>query len=176
MNGLQRYPCVLAVYLNTRGFGFVVFESSLSPVDWGIKETPGPQKNSRCVTKIERILDRYRPSVLILQDTSAGGTRRTQRIKDLNAEIVELAALREIPACAYSRADVLTTFSEFNVETKRDLALVIAKHIPAFERHLPPPRKPWMSEDARMSLFEAAALALTFFHSAGDERDQEPPA
>lgn len=174
MNELQRYPCVVAVYLNTRGFAFVVFESSLSPVDWGLRETRGPQKNCRCITKIERIVDRYRPSVLILQDTSLEGARRTQRIRDLNEDVVELAAIREIPVCAYSRTDVLTAFSEFGVETKRDLALVIAKHIPAFERHLPPPRKPWMSEDARMSLFEAAALALTFFHSAGG-RDEKPP-
>jgi hypothetical protein len=174
MNDLQRYACVVAVYLNTRGFAFVVFESSLSPVDWGIRETRGPQKNSRCITKIERIFDRYHPSVLILQDTSLEGTRRTQRIRDLNEDIVELAMIREIPACAYSRADVVSAFSEFGVESKHDLALVIAQHIPAFERHLPPPRKPWMSEDARMGLFDAAALALTFFHSAGG-RDKQPP-
>jgi hypothetical protein len=174
MNDLQRYACVVAVYLNTRGFAFVVFESSLSPVDWGIRETRGPQKNSRCITKIERIFDRYHPSVLILQDTSLEGTRRTQRIRDLNEDIVELAMIREIPACAYSRADVVRAFSEFGVETKHDLALVIAQHIPAFERYLPPPRKPWMSEDARMGLFDAAALALTFFHSSGGE-NREPP-
>jgi hypothetical protein len=36
-------------------------------------------------------------------------------------------------------------------------------HIPAFERYVPPPRKPWKSEDARMGIFDAAALALTFF-------------
>ena len=176
MNDLQRYACVVAVYLNTRGFAFVVFESSLSPVDWGIKETRGPQKNSRCITQIERIVDRYRPSILILQDMSLEGTRRTQRISDLNEDIVELAAIREIPICAYSRTDVLNAFSEFGAKNKRDLALVIAQHIPAFERYVPPPRKPWMSEDARMSLFDAAALALTFFHSRGGERDQKPPA
>jgi hypothetical protein len=43
-----------------------------------------------------------------------------------------------------------------------------AKHIPAFERHVPPPRKPWMSEDARMGLFDAAALALIFFQKANN--------
>jgi hypothetical protein len=174
MNDLQRYACVLAVYLNTRGFAFVVFESSLSPVDWGIKETRGPHKNSRCITKIERIVDRYRPSVLILQDTSLEGTHRTQRIRDLNEDLVELAMIREIPACAYSRTDVRNAFSEFGIESKHDLALVIAQHIPAFERYLPPPRKPWMSEDARMGLFDAAALALTFFQSAGG-MDKRPP-
>jgi len=51
------------------------------------------------------------------------------------------------------------------VTNKRQLAEAIAARIPAFERYLPPPRKPWMSEDSRMNLFDAAALALTFFQS-----------
>ena len=50
---------------------------------------------------------------------------------------------------------------------KQVIAGLIAKHIPAFERHVPPPRKSWMSEDARMGLFDAAALALLFFQRAG---------
>jgi hypothetical protein len=54
--------------------------------------------------------------------------------------------------------------------SKYAIAEAIAKHLPAFERHLPPQRKPWMSEDSRMGIFNAAALALTFFQStAGGE-------
>ena len=49
--------------------------------------------------------------------------------------------------------------------TKHGIAQTIAKHIPALSLYLPPARKPWMSEDARMGLFDAAALALMFFQS-----------
>jgi hypothetical protein len=35
MSGPRRYALVLAIYLNTRGFGFVLFEGHLSPFDWG---------------------------------------------------------------------------------------------------------------------------------------------
>ena len=49
---------------------------------------------------------------------------------------------------------------------KQMVAEAIAKHIPAFERYVPPPRKPWMSEDSRMGLFDAAALGLVFFQNA----------
>ena len=48
------------------------------------------------------------------------------------------------------------------------IAETIAKHIPAFDRYLPPPRKPWMSEDPRMAVFDAVALALTFLRSVAD--------
>ena len=47
------------------------------------------------------------------------------------------------------------------------MAELIAQRIPAFERYVPPPRKPWMSEDARMGLFDAAGLGLVFFERAG---------
>jgi hypothetical protein len=30
----QRYSFVMAIYPNTRGFAFVLFEGPLSPVDW----------------------------------------------------------------------------------------------------------------------------------------------
>jgi len=55
--------------------------------------------------------------------------------------------------------------------TKDTIAAAIAKHIPAFERFLPPPRKLWKSEDARMGIFDAAALASRFqrMESGADE-------
>jgi hypothetical protein len=43
--------------------------------------------------------------------------------------------------------------------------MTIAKRMPAFEPFQPAPRKPWQSEDARMGIFDAAALALTFYHT-----------
>ena len=37
---------------------------------------------------------------------------------------------------------------------------MIASMLPALSHKLPPNRKPWMSEDPRMALFEAAALGV----------------
>jgi hypothetical protein len=56
--------------------------------------------------------------------------------------------------------------------SKQMIAGAIAKNIPAFHRYLPPPRKPWKSEDARMGMFDAAALGIVFFQKASiaDER------
>jgi len=41
--------------------------------------------------------------------------------------------------------------------TKHKIAEAIAKHIPALDLYVPPARKPWMSEKARMGIFDAAA-------------------
>ena len=80
----------------------------------------------------------------------------------------ELAKRRGIPVRAYSRAKVVDFFEEFGAKTKQSIAETIAKHIPALSLYVPPPRKPWKSEDARMGIFEAAALAWTFSQSSGD--------
>jgi hypothetical protein len=110
----------------------------------------------------------------VLQDTSAQGTLRARRIIKLNAAIATLALGRGIPVYAYSRDEVQDAFANFGVTTKQGLAEIIAKHIPAFERYVPLPRKPWKSEDARMGIFDAAALALTFFQNGTDGNRRSP--
>jgi len=161
----RRYNSVLAVYPSVRGFGYVLFEAPMSVVDWGVREVRGRQKNQRCLVAIAALLDRYQPDVLVLQDMSAAGTRRSIRLRELNAGIEEMAAEYGFAVYAYSRAQVRHAFAPYGVTNKHSLAEVIAKHLPVFERYVPPPRKLWMNEDARMSLFDAAALALTFFQS-----------
>ena len=65
------------------------------------------------------------------------------------------------------QAPAVAAFAHLGSSNKQTLAELIAKHIPAFERYIPPPRKPWMSEDRRMGIFDAAALALVFFQNVG---------
>jgi hypothetical protein len=167
MNGFRRYELVLSIYPNTRGFSFVLFEGPLAPFDWGVKEMRGRGKGRRCLAKIVTILDHYQPDILVLQDTSPNGTRRARWVTSLNAAITELADDRGILVYPYSREDVRNAFGYLGAVNKQIIAEVIAKHIPAFERYVPPPRKPWMSEDARMGLFDAAALGLVFFRREG---------
>ena len=64
--------------------------------------------------------------------------------------------------CHFSRAEVRTGFG---LATKRQIAEAIAREFPELEPRLPPVRKIWMSEDRRMSIFDAVSLAITFFHS-----------
>lgn len=163
MNSRRRHDLVLAIYPNARGFAFVLFEGPLSPVDWGIIEVRRKSKNAGCVRRIRAIFGRYTPDVLVLQDMSESGTHRANRVRRLNRAIEEFAVARHVPVVAYSRAQVRECFAESELATKQSIAELIAKRITAFERFLPPPRRIWMSEHARMGLFDAAALALTFF-------------
>lgn len=163
MNVRTRYGFVVAIYPNSRGLAFVVFESAMSVVDWGVRGARYKHSHGRYLTAIADLLERYQPAVLVLQDMSSSGTHRAQRIQNLNEAIMEFAEGSGIPVRSYSRELVRETFALPGRSTKETIAQAIAKHVPAFERHVPPPRKPWTSEHARMGLFDAAALALTFF-------------
>jgi Holliday junction resolvasome RuvABC endonuclease subunit len=165
MSGGRRHALVLVIYFNTRGFAFVLFEGHLSPFDWGLCETRGPRKHQRCLARVEKIFDLYQPDSLVLRESSAQDTR-TSRITNLNAAVSEIARDRRIPIHAYSRDQLRDAFEYAGAANKQGVAELIAEHIPAFERYVPPPRKPWMSEDPRMGLFDAAALGLVFYEKS----------
>ena len=58
------------------------------------------------------------------------------------------------------RDSVLKTF-EPSGTTKHEIALAIAQAFPELTSRLPRKRRPWMSEDESMNVFDAVALALT---------------
>ena len=90
--------------------------------------------------------------------------RRSPRIERLTRAIEILAQDQVIDVRRYSRLVVQDCFTQFGARTRYETAVAIATRIPAFERFLPPRRKLWMSEDVRMGIFGAAALALTYYH------------
>jgi hypothetical protein len=51
--------------------------------------------------------------------------------------------------------------------TKHALAEIIAHRFPdELGFRLPPKRRPWMSEDSRMDIFDAVALVLAYYRSS----------
>ncbi len=167
MSDAQPQNLVLAVYPFSRGFAFVFFEGPESPFDWGVKELKEKHKNARTVEALRKLITRYRPEVLVVEDTSESGSRRTSRIRKLYRmlEHVAMAELVEVHRCR--RSEIAECFVQVGALTKHEIAQAIAMRIPAFAHRLPPYRKPWMSEDPRQSLFDAVALALAFYHRAG---------
>ena len=77
--------------------------------------------------------------------------------------MIALASDRGIYTPIYSRETIRECFEKSGAVTRRDIALSIAEQIEVFRRRLPRERKRWDSEDVRQSLFDAVALALTYF-------------
>jgi Holliday junction resolvasome RuvABC endonuclease subunit len=151
---------VLAVDPSTRGFGFAVLEGPNRLIDWGVKETK-KDKSARSLKLIEDLIDRYQPNAIVVEDYAGKGSRRCRRIQGLINDISKLASKRKIKVRSFSRAKVKQVFSESGASNKHEIAVSIANRFPELAPRLPRFRKPWMSEDYRMSIFDAVALGVT---------------
>jgi hypothetical protein len=60
---------------------------------------------------------------------------------------------------------VKKVFGAFHAKTKHEIALAVSQQLPDLAPQLPRYRKAWMSEGSQMAVFDAAALALTYFYS-----------
>jgi RNase H-fold protein (predicted Holliday junction resolvase) len=154
---------VLALDPSTRGFGFAVLEGSDRLIDWGVKETK-IDKNRRSLKLIEDLIACYEPNAIVVEDYEAKGSRRCRRVQELINEISKFAAKNRVKVRRFSRVKVKQTFSESGASTKYEIAVDISKRFPELAPRIPRFRKPWMSEDYRMNIFDAMAFGLTVFH------------
>lgn len=156
-----KYYRILAVAPSSQGFGFAVLEGQDTLVDWGVKRVKR-NKNVQSLAKAEELIVHYQPGVLALEDVAARNSRRSTRIRKLGQQIIKMAESHKVIAKSFSRGQVMQTFITDGQGTKHALAQVLAERFPAeLGSRLPPKRQPWMSEDSRMNIFDAVALAIT---------------
>ena len=157
---LPEYPRILAIAPSTRGFGYAVLEGHKSLVAWGVKSVKG-DKNAGSIEKVEKMLAHYNPQVIVLEDTAAEGSRRSPRIQALTKGLIAVAESRNIKVALFSKRQVRRVICGDDRGTKHALAEIIAGRFPEeLGFRLPPKRRAWMSEDSRMDIFDAVALAL----------------
>ena len=157
MKSPNHYNRVLAIDPCTRGFGFAVVETRMRLVDWGVARVWG-SSTKEFVARIECLIERYQPSGVVLEEVT--GLRRSSRSSSRMQLLAEHLSKNRVTRAQISRAAVQTIFADTG-RTKHDIARAVTGIFPELLPHLPPVRKPWMSEDERMPLFYAAALAIT---------------
>lgn len=173
MSRRQHDELVLSLYPTYRGITYTLFEAPLTPIDWGLKHVKGKDKNARSLEIVMQLCKTLRPDTLVIEKSEPGVSRRTDRIRRLHALISGFAEAENLTLVRYERATVKQTFREAGAISRREIAQAIASYIPAFEHRMPRVNKLWQSEDLRLSIFDAAALALTHFAVVPEEA--EPP-
>jgi hypothetical protein len=159
----ERSNLVMSVFPFARGIAYVVFEGPNSPVDWGICDPHGDRKKHHAIRIIAALVDRYSPGALILRDRVGIRRGRNWRHAALVEALETLAHQKGISIARLSRDQVRQSFSSLKSPTRYEIVQTIAKQVPIFETYVPPIRKIWKAEDRRMGMFDAAALALTFY-------------
>lgn len=158
----------LAIVPTSRGFGYVVFENPDLIMDWGVKDVR-LNKTRDCLLKARVLMHMLQPSVLVVEDAHHASSRRGKRVKVLIDKMAELAESKSVSVVRYSRRDMLVVFDTMGAHSKDDIAAAVAKLVPELAPRLPHRRRVWESEHHSMAIFEAAALALTFFSVSGGE-------
>lgn len=152
----------LAVHPSARGFGWVAFAGPFTPHDWGTSRTRG-DKNEYCLSKVEKLIDRFTPHTIILEAYDEHSSKRRARVSRLCRAIASLAANRGAEVAIYTRGDVQACFSPVGARSRDEIAAAVARHIDALRRRLPRTRKAWSSETLPLAMFSAAALVLTHY-------------
>ena len=154
---------ILAVAPSARGFGFAVMEGQRTILECGGRLARGNDKNAQSLAKLDKLLDFYRPAILVLQDVEAKGSRRAPRIRTLNRQIKGAAEKRKIGVKLISAKQLRSLLLGDPRGTKHEMAEMIVTQFPnELASRLPPKRRAWDNEDGRMDLFEAVGLAVAF--------------
>jgi Holliday junction resolvasome RuvABC endonuclease subunit len=162
MNDAPPRMHVLAVHPTSRGFGWVLFDGPFSPVDWGTASAR-PNRSARLLARFKRLVARYEPAVLVIEDFEQPSAKRSERVRDLCRSMLDLAAQSGVRSKIYPKHVVHAYFGGAPAATRHQIAEAIATQIDDFSHRLPKKRKPWDAEDPRQSLFDAAALAIVHY-------------
>ncbi len=155
---------VLAIHPTSRGFGWIVFETPLVPLDWGLASA-APSRPARLATRFERILKRYEPAVLVLEEFE-GPSGRADRVQKVCREIIHLATFKGMDVSIFLRVEVQKTFGRPGTLGRHEIAQIIAEQIEVLSPRLLRKRKHYDGEQRGLALFDATAVALTYYANA----------
>lgn len=151
---------ILALDLHPQRFGYAVLETPTDLLDWGVRRRyrkHEPLRDSSIQRSLRSLLEMWRPSLILIKEPSKHRTARTE--KRLASLVDEVRRCR-IPARSLTDHEVCSVFGSGSNMTKYAMASMLVRQFPFLTFTLPPPRKIWKSEDYRMHMFAAVALAL----------------
>ena len=150
---------ILSISLTYRGFGFIIFENAKIIIDWGhafVFNHDPEIFEKRITTLIE-----YNQIETVLSYTIH---RRPRQIQKNISSLKKICKKHGVQTKYLSKKNMTDTFEPLGAYTRYQRAGLIVEYLPDLSYKLPPKRKPWQSEDLRMSIFDAAGLALSYLY------------
>ncbi len=145
---------LLAIDLTAKGFGFALLDKRLGLLDWGFSSVPATG-DATFVARVSARIDRGRPTALVLENLAPiRGREAAVRRQGL---AIKLAEERKIGLCQVSQKIVKDILGP---GTKATIARSLAERFPELRHRMPRERTRWSTEDERMHIFDAIALAM----------------
>ena len=155
---MRRVERVVSIELTAHGFAFAVLEGPERLIDWGGRQVQ--RDVSVFLEKLKRVIERYRPDALVLEEPA--GSRRGTRGREWLAWAEELGSERRLGLHAVSSEEFRRRVPLLR-KSRHAVATAIAGQFPQLRPALPKKRKPWQAEPARIAVFVAIARALAAF-------------
>ncbi len=154
----------MAIYPNSIGFGYAIVKSPREPIACSVVRVL-PIDNKKCLDRIKKFINKYQPTLIILQELEGKYSHKSPRVKLLLRSIRLLANYLKIPVTLYAREEIRLVFGSFKgaPKSKFEIAQKIGVFLPHFRHRLPKKRKEWDAEDYNMGLFDALSLMITHF-------------
>jgi Holliday junction resolvasome RuvABC endonuclease subunit len=153
----QTHSRILAIDPCTKGFGFAVLEGGNRLIDWGVARLYS-KNDEEFLVRVDALINRYKPTAIAVEDVA--GTRKGERTAKRVNDLVGYATLLDIERALVSGREAREALGLPYDATKYEVARTIAELFPELKATLPPPRKPWQTEDERMNVFDAVGLAI----------------
>ena len=168
---------VLALDVRPRSFGYVVFEGPTLLLDWGVQSFRHGRNAVRIplATKIAALLEDFQPAVVVAKEPPSRKKVNRARTRKVLELVRHKASLRGIRTRVFKRRAASNLFGGEERLTKYKIATALTERFAELRPVLPPKRKPWESEDYRMSIFDAAALGVAYFDRQKNPAPTVPP-
>jgi Holliday junction resolvasome RuvABC endonuclease subunit len=114
--------------------------------------------------RIREVIDYYEPKVVVVEDFSGIGSRKSKRIQKLIALIEKYVEGSNLKVSKYSRNNIRFVFNTFGATSKYEIAKVITEYIQYQLITLPIKRKSHEPEHYSMNIFDAISLGVTHYY------------
>lgn len=163
-------PVVLALDLRHRRFGYAAFQGHRTILEWGQRVYPavGQAERELAQRRISKLLSGIAPNVILLKQERWERGHSDMHLANPLAALQQEAQRHSIPIRLIREDTVKKTFEVFGCRTKHEVAATLASIYPELIQSIPPRRKAWQAEHPRMSIFDAVALGLTYWHHERD--------
>lgn len=169
MIGRRTPERILALHPVTGGVAYVAFDAPLVPHRWGVAEVRGRRKNAKSLAAAAKLIDQLQPNVVVLANRNGSHDRTIPRVRRLHRLIVNYVEGQAIEVRCFDKSDIHDCFRDVGAVTRYEIAQSIAARIDVLKYRLPPVPTPWRSQTERLGLFDAAALAMTYYCRASKD-------
>lgn len=152
---------ILALDVHRQRYGYAILEAPAELLDWGVRRRylrHAPRSVTWVRKSLRDLVARWRPSLIVTKELSKPAT---SGLKKIVASLVAEARCFGIPVRPVPESAIRSTFGGGRHVTKYHIAQMLVQRFSFLAFLLPPLRKIYESQDYRMSMFAAMALALT---------------